>query len=67
MGAGLGAGGALLACLLACPLGASVRAALAILLTLAKLDRIPPDALPFVRFTALLVMLWIEIWLYFAF
>ena len=35
--------------------GAGVQAFGAILLTLAKLDRIPPDALPFVRFAALLV------------
>lgn len=46
---------ALLACRLACPLVAGGQAFGAILLTSAKLDRIPPGALPFVRFPALLV------------
>ena len=53
---------ALAACLLLVT-GAGVGAALAILLMLAKMDKIPP----FGRFPALRLVCCLQIWLYFAF
>ena len=47
--------------------GAGLHALHTILLTLAKMNRMPPDAQPFIRLSALCLVRWLEIWFYFAF